>query len=95
MSLLLLITLVLSSSAPLAVQGDLVTIAPARARPHSADCESLHCAQLRVRELLAKGPQAGRVEDITVRIAPGSFGERDHATDGRHLARAGGQQQQQ
>ena len=91
---LLLITLLLASS-DLTVLGELVTIAPASARPHGADCESLHCAQLRVRELLAaplaEGPQA--VDDITVRIAPGSyelteplvFGERDHATDGRRV----------
>ena len=47
----LLIALLLTSS-DLAL-GELVTIAPASARPHGADCESLHCAQLRVRELLA------------------------------------------
>ena len=74
---------------------ELVTIAPASARPHGADCESLHCAQIRVRELLT-APLADGLEppeDITVRAAPGSyelteplvFGERDHATDGRRV----------
>jgi hypothetical protein len=91
---LLLIALLLASS-DLAVLGELVTVAPASARPHGADCEALHCAQLRVRELLAaplvQGPQAA--EDITVRIAPGSYelteplviDERYHPTDGRRV----------
>jgi hypothetical protein len=93
MVLVLIIALLALSDLTLA---ELVTIAPASARPHGADCESLHCAQLRVRELLTvplarEGLDAA--EDITVRVAPGSyelaeplvFGERDHATDGRRV----------
>ena len=88
---MLIITLLALSNLALS---ELVTIAPASARPHGADCESLHCAQLRVRELLA-APLAKEqpADDITVRIAPGGyelteplvFGERDHAKDGRRV----------
>eukprot|EP01047_Picozoa_sp_COSAG01_P007544 COSAG01_NODE_288_length_19394_cov_29.544960_1_plen_334_part_00 len=76
-----------------------VTVAPASARPHGADCESLHCAQRRVRALLASAPPPPPLlpdaaqGDITVHIAPGAyeltepliFDARDHASGGRRV----------
>ena len=72
--------------------GEVVTVAPGPGT--GAHCESLHCAQDRVRQLL-RVPSAseGAAEDITVRVAGGSyelmeplvFDERDHATDGRRV----------
>ena len=71
--------------------GEVVTVAPPGTGAH---CESLHCAQDRVRELL-RAPSAleSPAEDITVFVAGGSyelteplvFDERDHATDGRRV----------